>query len=210
MPQLTQSPVVRHNTMKITLTIIISFLALSLFGQGSNTRFYFKTTYLNEKGKVFKSNIDTILVKQLLDIEFYKKHFNQPYYYPKPFINTNYKDTAIIVWTNTLEEKDFKANWTYTTVYDSLSRAIKYTYSGCLFCAQFPFYVKLYYDKANRPIRIEKRYGIGFEITNNKLKKSNEKGFADDDYRLEYDLQSNIIQLKCLKKGRLQIQIDRM
>ena len=196
--------------MKTTLTIIISFLALSLFGQGSSTRVYFKTTYLNEKCKVFKSSFDTILVKQPLDIEFYKGHFNEPYYYPKPFINTNYKDTAIVVWSDTSKAKDFKINWTYTTVYDSLSRAIKYTYSGCLICSQFPFSVKLYYDKVNRPIRIEKRYGIGLEIVNDKLKNSNEKGFADDDYRFEYDLEGNIIQLKCLKKGRLEIQIDRM
>ena len=183
---------------------------MALFGQVSNKRVCFKTTYFTEDGLVFKTTLDSFLVNQTLDIEFYNKHFNQPYYYPSPFINSHYKDTAIAVWQDTSKEKDFKANWTYTTVYDNQSRAVSYIYSGCLICSQFPFNIKLVYDETNRPMRIEKRYGIGYEITKGKLLKSDDKGFPDDTYLIKYNLDGDIIQLKCLKYGKQNIQIDKI
>ena len=196
--------------MKTTFTIIISVLTMALFGQDRSKRVCFKTTYFAEDGLVFKTTLDTILVNQTLDIDFYNKHFNQPFYYPNPLINSQYKDTTIIVWRDTLNKKDFKTNWAYTTIYDNQSRAIKYIYSGCLICSQFPFNVKLFYDKTNRPIRIEKRYGIGYKIAKDKLVKSVDKGFPEDDYRIKYNLDGDIIQLRCFKNGKRNIQIDKM
>ncbi len=210
MPCLHKALFVSGNTMKTSLTILALFFALSLLAQQSSSTLHFKTKYFDEKGKVFKSKIDTFLVDQQIDLNFYKKHFYEPYYYPQPFIDTNYKDTTIEIWRDPLKEKDFKKNWTYTTIYDNLSRAIKYIYSGCLICSQFPFNVKIYYDEINRPIRMEKRYGIGIEKVNDKLVKSKNRNFADDDFLFKYDIQGNLIQLKCLKNGRLDVQIDKM
>ncbi len=102
--------------MKTTLTIIVSVLTLALFGQDGSKAVYFKTTYFTEEGVVSKTKLDSFVVNQTLDIDFYKKHFYQPNYYPDPLIHPHYKDTTIVVWQDTLKEKDFKTNWTYTTV----------------------------------------------------------------------------------------------
>ncbi|MDI9312185.1 MAG: hypothetical protein QM535_18365 [Limnohabitans sp.] len=195
--------------MKTLLLIFTSFFALSLFGQVENKKTIFKTSYFNNDGQVTKSIVDTISTNESISIDFYKKHFYVPYYFPQPFINKLYKDTTIIIWQDILKAKDYETNWTYTTVYDKKFRAIKYTYSGCLICGQFPFNVDIFYDNKSRPTRIRKNYGIGFKEVNKKLRKDIKK-VADNEDALEYNENDEIIKVKSFKRGKLESQIDKI
>lgn len=200
---------VRHNAMRTLLFILTSFFSLSLSGQVGNKKTVFKTSYFNDNGQTTKYSFNTITTNETINIDFYKKYFYVPYYFPKPFINKDFYDTTIIVWQDTLREKNFKTNWTYTTVYDKKFRAIKYTYSGCLICSQFPFTVDIFYDTNNRPIQIKKSYGIGFKEVKGKLK-TDVKKVADNEDILEYNSNNEVIKLKSYKSGKLEKRIDKI
>ena len=200
----------RRLTMKTILSIVTVFLTSALFGQVNGNISCFNTVYFNDDGSVYMKKTDTITVDTVLSIDFYRKHFYKPTNYPRPFIDVKYKDTTISVWNDPLRKKDFESNWTYTTVYDRRSRATEYTYSGCVICSQMPYHVKVFYDKKNRPIRIEQRYGLGYKIVHDKLVKSDDKEIAETEYQFKYDSRSNIIQLKHLNSGKLNAQIDKM
>jgi hypothetical protein len=195
--------------MRILLFILTSFYSFTLIGQVGNKKTVFKTSYFYDNGEFFKIKLDTFYTNETIDIEFYKKHFYVPYYYPKPFINSLYIDTTLVVWQDSSKEKDFKTNWSFTTVYDKKHRAIRYTYSGCLICSQFPYTIDIIYDNHNRPIAIRKNYGIGYKVINGKLKKHLNK-VADTEHILEYNSNNELMKLKCFKNSKLEKQIDKM
>jgi hypothetical protein len=196
--------------MKTQLTILTILMTLTLFGQDHMQMRRFKTAYYNADKIIFKTKTDTIFFDSILDIDFYIKYFYKPYSIPNAFNNQRFRDTTIVVWADMTGEKDYKTNWTFTTVYDKYSRAKEYTYSGCLICGQFPYHINFFYDKKNRPIRMERRFGIGYEIRKDKLVKSTDKNLPDVKYVIVYDENNNIIQLKQFTKGQLSEQIDKL
>jgi hypothetical protein len=200
---------VRHNTMKKNLTKFILLFSLSFFGQTNDNNVDFTIKNFDGNGKLLKTKIEKLIVEETLNLEFYRKHFYIPYYFPKRFINKAYKDTTIIVWNDSLKEKDFKTNWTYTTVYDKNSRAVEYIYSGCVICSQFPFIVNVYYDDKNRPIKIQRNYGNGYTIIGKKMTKNTSNKISDEECIIKYDLESNVIEIKELKNGKINIQITK-
>jgi len=180
--------------MRVLLT---TFLILFLFENSNGQTSIFKTTYLSKNDSVikeiyikpdlilFKTKFDTLAVNEKIDIGFYRKHFRTPYYCPQQFVSEQYKDTTIEKWANEGIEKDFVRNWTYTYVYDGLSRVINYNFSGCWVCSQLPFYTSIFYDELNRPIKIQWAYSP--------FKK------PEEDYEeivIKYDDNGDIVQLK--------------
>ena len=177
--------------------LLTTFLILFLFENSNGQTSVFKTTYFYES--IIKTKFDTLVVNEKIDIGFYRKYFHIPYYYPQQSVNEQYKDTTIEKWAYEELEKDFVRNWTYTYVYDSLSRVINYNFSGCWVCSQLPFYTSIFYDELNRPIKIQWAYSP--------FKK------PEEDYGeiiIKYDDNGNIVQLidKCI--GGLKMQIEKI
>jgi len=195
--------------MKKILTTFILLFSISFFGQMNGKNVDFTVKNFDGNGKLLKTEIEKLIVEETLNLKFYRKHFYIPYYFPKGFINESYKDTTIIIWNDSLKEKDFKTNWTYTTVYDKNSRAVVYIYSGCVFCSQFPFIVNVYYDDKNRPIKIQRNFGIGYTIIGVKMTKTPPKEISDEECIIKYDLESNIIEIIELKNGKINLQITK-
>lgn len=140
--------------MKKTLLILILLtFGLNLYAQNSEKEFIV-TEYLN--GNFYREKVENITVNnENIDIPFMRKHFFVPYYFPEKFIDTNYKNETVVIWRNEDVEKDYKTNWTNTYIYDSDSRVIDYSYSGCFICSNFSFKYKVSYDKNNRVIELK-------------------------------------------------------
>lgn len=183
--------------MKKTITILLILFSLTIYGQGEKTAM-FKSLYFNQEGEVLRTKIDTISSIGLFGIDFYRKQFQTPYNYPKQFINSKYKNETIVIWNDTTKTKDYKQNWTYTSKFDSLSRLTEFGCSSCSICSQLPYNFQIFYDKQNRPIRMEKYHLIGAIST---------KEAPNEEFIFEYDDNDNIIKLRHLARGKVYKQI---
>lgn len=208
------------SSLKIALHVIVifanSFLRTSILHLvvilGCNTKprdillsGVFKTTIYDETGLTIDSSFDTLALKPVLDLNFYNFHFQIPTTFPDKFIDMRHKDTSVIVWNDTAGDKNIHSNWTFTTYYDSLSRATSYTYSGCLICSQMPYYMKIDYIYGNRPIKLSKYNIIG---TANFEKKDQVNRTPVDEYIVKYDANGNIIELIHISYGKLRLRIE--
>ena len=140
--------------MKKTLYILILLtFGMNLYAQNSEKEFVV-TEFVN--GNIYREKTEEIKINnESIDIAFMRKHFFIPYYFPQKFIDTKYKNESIVVWRNENKEKEYKTNWTNTFIYDSDSRIIEYSYSGCLICSNRPYKYKVSYDDKNRVIELE-------------------------------------------------------
>ena len=176
----------------------MTFIFLTAFGQTNVVTIKFKHTYSNFDGQISEVKEKSIQVDTILGLEFYKKNFYRPYHFPKQFIDKKFKNETIEKWNDSTKAKDFNSNWTYTYVYDSLSRVTNYNYSGCLICGQLPYRIRIIYDNQNRPLI--------FQVRNSFDKKEP----ANEEYVFAYDNKGNIIQIKFFRFGKLDEQIDRL
>lgn len=194
-------------TKKTILTSIFSLLLNCSFGQTVT----FKTTYFDSGLPLKKMKTDTLKLTGSMDLDFYRKHFSEPYYYPESFINKAYNDTTVVKQSNANTHKDFTSNWTYTYVYDTLSRVTAYKYSGCMICSQIPFTIQIAYDEHNRPIKLEK-YHDHLSVQNRigQNSKENKEGDLHKTYELIYNANGEIIQMKIFKMGTLYKQIEKI
>jgi hypothetical protein len=178
------------------------------FGQNN---VIFKTSYFDDEQSIQKTKVDTIKHSGIIDIDFYRKHFFMPYNYPRPFINEQYKDTTIVKWSNENIEKDYFSNWTFTYVYDSLSRVIYYEYSGCLVCSQSPYFISIYYDTQNRPVRIYNNFPITKVISDlGKSRIEINKEDSVENFEFVYNSYGEITQMKYYKYGILNMSIEKI
>jgi hypothetical protein len=190
---------VRHNTMtKLITTILLTLIFLTAFGQTNVATIKFKHTYYNLDGQISDVKEKTIQVDTILGLEFYKKNFYRPYYFPKQFIDKKFKNETSEKWNDSTKAKDFNSNWTYTYFYDSLSRVTNYNYSGCLICGQLPYRIQITYDNKNRPLTFEVRHSF------------DKKEPANELYVFAYDNEGNIIQINFFRFGKLDEQINRL
>jgi hypothetical protein len=176
------------------------FFVFTNFGLSYGQKNIFKVSYFNLDSVEYKTKMDTLDAEGILTIDFYRKHFFIPYYYPKQFVNSDYYDTTVVIWNNPDGDKKFKDNWTLTYTYDKLSRVVIYEYSGCFICSQLPYSLSILYDKLNRPLRLESK---------TKLNDTKRK-IPDEEIELKYDLKGNIIQIKHLRFGKICEQIDKL
>ena len=184
--------------MKTIITTLATLITFTIFGQSNNKLVVFKHTYFDFDNKASSSENKALKVDKKLDFEFYKKHFNRPYHFPKNFINPNFINQTIEVWNDSTKPKDIKTNWTYTYSYDSLSRLSFYSYSSCFICGQQAFNIRITYDKINRPIRFSIRHSF-------------QKNLPESErFEFTYDRDDNFIQLKHFSAGRIFEQIDKM
>lgn len=183
-----------QGTMKILMTICAFYFALPLYAQ-TNEVGYFKTTNFLNKTKAPKPRIYTIAITGTLDINFYKKHFSVPYNVPSLLIDKRYSNTSSLTWNDTIKAKKYFDNWTYTKTFDSLSRVIKYEYSGCQLCSQMPYEYTFFYDDQNRVIKIENKNDWSNGSKQNEQSKVSTSQ-PTEEIHFKYDSGDNIIQIK--------------
>ncbi len=177
--------------MKQLITFIFTLISLGLFGQSpAISHKIFKVTEYNIGGSVSREAFDTIPIDtQKINLAFYKLHFFIPHYLPQSFIDTTHKKVTITVWRDINEVKDFKDNWKHEYTYDSLSRVVRYSYSGCVICSDMAYNYYVTYNA----------YGEVAKITN----------FigSHDSYQIQYNIKGDVIQLDYLRSGNPEKQI---
>ena len=182
--------------MKRTLILFLTFVCVGIsYGQKS----IFRRSYFSSDSIGYLTKTDTLETMESLTLDFYKKHFSIPYYFPKQFIDTGYRDTTVVVWENPSGEKDYKNNWTLSYTYNNLSRVIKYEYSGCLICSQLPYTIAIKYDEQNRPLKFESR-----------IVSLNERKTPDEEFEFTYDAKGDITQIKQLQFGKMFLNIEKL
>lgn len=185
--------------MKTTLTILITLFCLTLWGQSPAIKTVIcKETVFTPDGQISESKEVALQADSLTDMVFYRKHFYWPNHFPGLFIDKRYKNQLLEIWADTTRPKDINTNWSYTYIYDSLSRVTMYSYSSCLACGQQAFNMIIKYDNLNRPIAFSVKHSF------DKLLPESEK------YLFAYDNYNNIIQVKYFSAGRLDKQIDKL
>ena len=190
---------------KIMRTFVVTFyllFTLGLFGQDQAFAVFQSENFLNASGDVIVKK-DTFKLNGLVDLDFYRKNFYIPYYYPKRFVHSRYKNQLVTVWKDSSAKKDYSTNWTYSFTYDEKSRVIAYSYSGCIICSQMPFIVSISYDDQDRPIKLEMRTNDGKPVDQVKSE-PHEKFF------LTYDSKGNISALEHFDHGILSQRIAKM
>lgn len=191
--------------MKTIFAFLMIILSLKLSGQSFRDERIFKTTYFNVNNWVVKTKIDTLKWDKKLDLSFYKKYFNKPDNFPAEFINTKFRDDTLTVWNDSTKEMSFISNWTYTYVFDSLSRVSRYIFSTCIECKVYPFNYIIFYDEHNRPVRMENRQSI--RLKNERLE-IDKNAPPDQEFIFSYDEFGNIVQVKCNIDGHKDMIIE--
>lgn len=151
----------RNEFLWVNFLIFDKYLILQKFDMKKTLSFFmilnFIISFSQEKLKFEIINLkafDSIKIEtiekrkdEVLDIFFYKKHFQTPYHLPNNFFNSKFKNETYTFWNNGKEDLEHKLNWSYSYQYDNFSRLISYSYSGCLVCSQLPYIYKVEYDK---------------------------------------------------------------
>lgn len=83
--------------MKLTLRIIIAFWFTLVLNLTFVQKAVFKTSFFENNQILNKTKIDTLELTGQIDLDYFKKHFYKPYYYPILFINKEFKDTIVDV-----------------------------------------------------------------------------------------------------------------
>ena len=126
-------------------TLLVS--SIPVFSQTEKTYVFKRTEYKNFYSPPPVEKFDTITSSSIrIDINFYRSHFNNPYYLPRELVNEKYKNQTISIWQNPNGKKNYKENWEDTYTYDSLGRITNYAYSGCYICSSFPYNYSVTYN----------------------------------------------------------------
>jgi hypothetical protein len=178
----------------------IIFLIYTYCGLSYGQKSIFGTTYFSSDSIDYMTKNDTLETKDILTLDFYRKHFFIPYNYPKHFVNLDYRDTTIVIWNNPDGEKDYKNNWTSSYTYDKSSKVIEYEYSGCFICSQLPYSLSIQYDKLNRPLRFESKTNL----------MDTKRKIPDEEFEFKYDIKGNVVQVIHRRFGKKDEQIDKL
>lgn len=197
--------------MRLLLFIISVFCYSNLFGQtpGNYAVFKIEGFSCTKSGKAIRT--ERVKLDGPLDLEFYRKYFNTPYYFPEKLIDKSFRNQMIAVWMDTTKEKDFKFNWAHTFKYDEKSRVTSYSFSGCLICSNLPYTVKVFYNGLDEVVRMEK-YDSSVVLASDYVDGGMliKKQLPVEVFILEYDKSSNIIQIERFKSGVLSERIRKM
>jgi len=189
--------------MKIFLVLFSLFLIITSFGQSSNNILVFQNeNFLNASGETITRK-DTFKVKGLINLDFYRHNYFVPYYYPDQFMDNRFKNQLVVVWSDSSLKKDYRSNWTHSYMYDEKHRVIEYSYSGCFFCSQLPYTLRIFYDGQDRPINLEMSYNDGQPL-------SKRDATPGRKFLLNYDSNGNIIMLEHYDNGVLIERITKM
>lgn len=177
-----------QHTMKRLLMGIAALLAVHTGAQAQQVKIFKKTEYSN--GNFYRQIYDTIaLTQQPVDLYFFKKHFNFPYYLPEKFTDQALKNRTISVRRYPNAQKDDKNNWKHTYTYDSLGRVTSYAFSDCFACSNLPYNYSVTYNKEGQIEELK-------ETINN-----------TGSFRFYYDAKGDIVKLEKYAHGKLQTEV---
>lgn len=188
--------------MKLLFCVSLLFIYANSSGQKESKYTVFKVEDFSNAFTKHKVTTERLQTDTALDLTFYRKHFYIPYYFPDPAVNKNYQDTTVVVWRDTSRVQDYHSNWTHSYQYDSLSRVIKYSYSGCFICSSLPYLIRLYYDENNRVVQLNQYTGVVPGVTEAaSIPELSMLPVPSKMYKLYYDEENNIIKLESFLYG---------
>lgn len=124
-----------------------------------------------------------------MDLYFFKKHFNFPYYLPAKFTDEALKNKTISVRRYPNAQKDDKNNWKHTYTHDSFGRLTSYAFSDCFSCSSLPYNYSVTYNKDGR---VE-----AFTETINNM----------ESFRCYYNAKGDIVKLEKYLFGKLRAEV---
>jgi len=131
--------------MRLFLITALIVLTCNCFAQHGKVKVFKKREYIN--GTFFRQTKGTIEVEnEQIDIYFFKRHFQSPYYLPEKLIDKQYSGQTLLLWNDPDGKKDFQRNWRYNYSYDSLGRVTNFTYSSCILCSSLPYNYTITYN----------------------------------------------------------------
>ncbi len=167
---------------------IARFLAFSSSAQTEKSKVFKKIEYIN--GNFYRQTYDTIkLTEEPIDIYFFRKHFNFPYYLPDRFIDKSLRNRIISVWRDLNGKKDYQKNRENTYTYDSIGRVTNYTYSGCFVCSNLPYNYRVIYNKKGK-----------IEQINNTIN-------SKENFKFYYDNKDDIVKLEKYLLDKLETEV---
>lgn len=141
--------------MRVLLITILILSFNTAFSQTEKKYVFKSTAYKNLYSPPPVEKIDTITSSSVpIDIAFYRRYFNNPYYLPGEFVNEKYKNQTISIWRDPNGKKDFKENWENTYSYDSLGRITNYRFSGCFICSNLAYNYAVTYNEKGQVSQI--------------------------------------------------------
>lgn len=161
--------------MKFTSLLLILTFYVSSYGQSnlSGNVVLRRTQYIN--GNSYRQTLDTIKSNNgIIDALFLKHHSGILYHLPETIVDKSHKNQTI-----TIRNDDKYIGSTKSFAYDSLSRLVNFSNSGCPACSDLPYNYKITYNVIGK---IE-------TITNN--------GFGIYSYKFQYDEKANLRELNC-------------
>lgn len=150
------------NLMKDSIKILLVSLLTFAFSQAQNNTLTFKISSDLEGIQNYKKTDKIIDPNPILDVYFYKSHFNMFYGLPNNIINPELKNQEIIKWANENQPKELTKNWVESFKYDSEGKLVEYKYSGCYICSQFPWGYKLIYNE-NGDVTEQRIYNLNLK-----------------------------------------------
>ena len=174
--------------MRPLLIAIFTVIWFSAFPQHGQIKVFKKTEFIN--GVYYRQLYDTVKIgNEKIDIYFLSLHFYSPYYLPVKFIDNQKKNQILSVWRYPKDKKSFEKNWENIYTYDSLGRVIKYSYSGCFICSNFPYDYSVTYNSNKQVTQID------------------ETKFLKDSYKFYYDKKGDIVKFEKYIKDKVEIEI---
>lgn len=177
--------------MKLT-SFFLAYTLLTACNDKPVTQFCLETFEYSAEGRVTRVESDTFDADSLPGLDSCIEHYFRPIRLPEKLQDKRYKNPIISTCSDSGELQDIRTKRCYACSYDSLSRVAHYQYSGCLYCNDRPFHIKLQYDHQDRL--------TGYQL---KYTSMNDQTPEDEAFSFIYDEKGNIRGIEMQELGVL-------
>lgn len=181
--------------MKIFSILILSLFSFQAYSQQDSIRIVEYEYPVGYERNPYKTYYHFEKEEGKIDIHYLKENIGLTLALPESFIDSRYKNERVVMG-NKNDSLSYK--WPQKTFkYDSLSRLISFSYSGCTSCSISPYHFYVIYNSKNEIIELVNRMN-GFErhiIRYNKsgnitilksYRKFYDKVIIDIEYKIKY------------------------
>jgi hypothetical protein len=168
--------------------MLLILISIKSFNQEGKKYEYIEIDFKDEQGKQYdfietnykddglvlsKKDIHIDNYNGTIDIYFYAKNFHF-LSLPDKFVDNRYHNDTILIWSY---KGDKMQQSSKSFIYDSISRLVLFSYSGCPVCSQSKYDYKVEYDFKDNPVIINNLNG-------------------NDRYEIIYDKKGEVKELK--------------
>ena len=139
--------------MRILLAIVLFFIQCGFLAEASAQSIVCRIIDNRSESNQPKY-LDTLFAVKKIDFKFLSWKYDINYIFPRKTIDRKFSSEQFIVGEDITKPVSAYSYPRYTYVFDSLSRVVQYSYSGCVNCLSSPFDFKYEYDTLNRIIKI--------------------------------------------------------